>query len=165
MSLDLPAGETVFIDSTIIHYAFVSFPGATAQCIELLRRVAEHALAGRLTVPVLNDAMHKVMCSEAKERFRVPRAGLVNWLKSNPERVRELARAAESLQLVRALPVAFLPLDLDSMIDAQRVAHRYGLLASDALIVATMQRHGITHLATNDDDFDGVPELRVWKPR
>jgi len=28
-----------------------------------------------------------------------------------------------------------------------------------------MQRHGISHLATNDDDFDWVPGVTVWKPR
>ncbi len=37
--------------------------------------------------------------------------------------------------------------------------------AGDALIVAMIQRHGITHLATNDDDFDRVPDLSAWKPR
>ena len=65
MPLDVPPGATVFLDSTIIHYAFVDFPGATAQCISLLSRVARGELAACLTVPVLNDAAHKVMCSEA----------------------------------------------------------------------------------------------------
>lgn len=165
MPLDVPAGQVVFLDSTILHYAFVSFPGATAQCIELLRRVATQDLAGCLTVPVLNDAIHKVMCSEAKERFNQPRTGLVNWLKSNPHRARELHRALEVLRLVEAMPITVLPVDLADLIQAQGVVQTYGLLASDALILAVMQRHGITHLATNDDDFDSVPGLTVWKPR
>jgi len=39
------------------------------------------------------------------------------------------------------------------------------LLLGDASIVPQMQRHGIVHLATNDDDFDRVPGITVWKPR
>jgi predicted nucleic acid-binding protein len=39
------------------------------------------------------------------------------------------------------------------------------LLLGDANIVVQMQAHGIVHLATNDDDFDRVPGITVWKPR
>jgi predicted nucleic acid-binding protein len=165
MPLDVPTGQSVFLDSTILHYAFVRLPGATPQCIELLKRVAREELAGHLTVPVLNDAVHKVMCSEAKERFNQPRAGMVNWLKANPDRARELTLAAEALRLVETMPITLLPVDLAALLDAQRAVQMHGLLASDALIVAMMNRHGITNLATNDDDFDSVPGLTVWKPR
>jgi predicted nucleic acid-binding protein len=143
----------------------VSFPGATPQCIELLRRVAKQELAGRLTIPVLHDAAHKIMCSEAKERFNQPRAGLVNRLKGSPDCVRKLTYATEVLRLVEAMPITVLPVDLAASIETQSVVQAHGLSAGDALIVAMMQRHGITHLATNDDDSDRVPGLTVWKPR
>jgi len=48
---------------------------------------------------------------------------------------------------------------------AAEVSKQLSLLTNDALIVALMRRHGIEHLATNDDDFDGVPDVTVWKPR
>jgi predicted nucleic acid-binding protein len=165
MPLDLPAGATVFLDSTIIHYAFVDFPGATAQCIGLLNRVASREVTSCLTVPVLNDAVHKVMCSEAKVRFAQPRAGLVNWMKANPHRVRELGNAAEVLGLTAAMPVRLLDVGLTTLAEAQAISHAHGLLAGDALIVAAMRQHGVVHLATNDDDFDAIPGLTIWKPR
>jgi predicted nucleic acid-binding protein len=166
MPLDVPAGQTVFIDSTILHYAFVNFPASTPDCIELLNRVGRRDLAACVTVPVLNDAVHKVMCSEAKEHFNQPRAGLVTWLKSHPDHVRQLTAADDLLQLVTTqLPIRLLPLDADTLVAAQSIVRAHGLLASDALIVATMQQHGITHLVTNDNDFDRVPNLAVWKPR
>jgi predicted nucleic acid-binding protein len=40
-----------------------------------------------------------------------------------------------------------------------------GFLTNDASVVARIKRHGIHNLATNDDDFDNVPNLIVWKPR
>lgn len=63
------------------------------------------------------------------------------------------------------MPITLLPIDLAAIVDAQRIVRLYGLLASDALIVTMMQRHGIAHLATNDDDFDSVSGLTTWKPR
>src|SRR6266498_1866049 len=107
----------VFIDSTILHYAFVSFPDATPHCIKLLRRVANLEVTGCLTAPVLNDAVHKTMCSEAKQRFKLPRAGLVNWLKANPDRARELTHAAAVLRLVGGMPITLLPVDLAALVD------------------------------------------------
>ncbi len=73
MSLDnIPAGVAVFIDSTALHYADVNFEAFTMQCIQFLERMQTAALIGSLTLPVLNDAVHKVMCSEAVERFKQP---------------------------------------------------------------------------------------------
>lgn len=46
-----------------------------------------------------------------------------------------------------------------------RISIQDRLLTNDAMIVALMQRHELTHLVTNDDDFDHVPGLTVWKPR
>jgi predicted nucleic acid-binding protein len=40
-----------------------------------------------------------------------------------------------------------------------------GLLTNDALTVALMRRKGLTHRVTNDDDFDSVANLTIWKPR
>jgi predicted transcriptional regulator len=39
------------------------------------------------------------------------------------------------------------------------------LLTNDAALLAHMQALGMTHLATNDDDFDKVMGITVWKPR
>jgi len=49
--------------------------------------------------------------------------------------------------------------------EAAALSAQLGLLTNDATIVALMHRHALTNLATNDDDFDGVPGVTVWKPR
>jgi len=165
MPLDVPARSVVFLDSTVLHYAFVNFANATPQCIRLLKRIADRELTACLSLPVLNDAVHKVMCSEAIARFNRPRSGLVSWMKTNPDRIRELTNAQEVLRLINALPIHFLPVDVAALTDAQQMVAAYGLLASDAMILGLLHRHGIIHLATNDDDFDRVPGLNVWKPR
>jgi predicted nucleic acid-binding protein len=39
-----------------------------------------------------------------------------------------------------------------------------GLLITDALSVALMQAHGLTKLASDDTDFDRVPEMTRYAP-
>jgi predicted nucleic acid-binding protein len=41
----------------------------------------------------------------------------------------------------------------------------HGLLTNDSITLAVMDSLGITDLATNDDDFNAVQWLTVWKPR
>jgi predicted nucleic acid-binding protein len=40
----------------------------------------------------------------------------------------------------------------------------HALLTNDTFHVATMKMQGITHIATNDPDFERVGGLKVWKP-
>lgn len=165
-SLDaIPDGVHVFVDSTILHYACVQFPPATAQCIRFLTRVSQSEITASVTVPIVNDAIHKVMCSEAVARFNRPRAGLVSWLKQNPVEVRQLKSAGTLLDLIGALPLELLPLNIELLREGQQAVDQFGLLAGDALILAVMKHHSISHLATNDDDFDQVPSFSIWKPR
>jgi predicted nucleic acid-binding protein len=57
------------------------------------------------------------------------------------------------------------PNDRTTLPTAMDLVQTHQLLLGDANIVAQMQRHEIAHLATNDDDFDRVPGITVWKPR
>ncbi|RMD99918.1 MAG: PIN domain-containing protein [Calditrichaeota bacterium] len=40
----------------------------------------------------------------------------------------------------------------------------FGLFVNDSIIVATMMQHNIQNLATNDSDFDQLPNITIWKP-
>jgi len=44
------------------------------------------------------------------------------------------------------------------------LSQQIGLLSNDALIVALMQAHGITELASHDADFDRVPGITRYRP-
>ena len=49
-------------------------------------------------------------------------------------------------------------------VPAGELSQRYHLLMNDALIVATMALHHLTHLASNDEDFRHVPTVTLWRP-
>jgi predicted nucleic acid-binding protein len=57
-----------------------------------------------------------------------------------------------------------LPVGKSQVSLAPDLSRQTGLLCGDALIVAVMQTHGLTNLASNDADFDRVAWLTRYAP-
>jgi predicted nucleic acid-binding protein len=165
MALDLPDGSTCFVDSNILYYALVSTPTVSEHCIALLDRAIAGHLSVSVSVPVLSDAIHKIMMSEATQLVGRNRSGIVGYLGKHPEIIAQLVEYPQAMPRLSVVPMNTLPVDPELLSDAARLAVQHGLFTNDSLIVALMQRHQLTHLVTNDDDFDRIPGLTLWKPR
>ena len=165
MPLDAPNGTACFIDANIFYYHFVETPPLSQSCSDLLERVADGSVQAVTSAHLLAEMMHKVMVAEAASRFSLACASLVNWLQHHRERIAELDEFRQSVAEVRALPRTVLTPDVTTITLAADVAKKESLLTNDALTVALMRRDGVAHLATNDDDFDAVAGITVWKPR
>jgi predicted nucleic acid-binding protein len=164
VALDFEDGVIVFLDANILAYAVVEEKDFTAPCQDLLRRVETGRISAWSASFAVADALHKVMLAEA--RLRLPdEVNVGRYLQRHPETVRSLVFARAAAAQFAQLPLQLLPLGAHSLVDAMDVSRQHGLLTNDALIVALMERHGLVHLATNDDDFDRVPGITVWKPR
>lgn len=165
MPLDLADGTACFVDSNILYYALVPTPGVSEQCRAFLERASRSDLSAAVSVPVLSDAIHKVMVSEVAQLAKCDRAGIIGYLGKHPEIITRLIEYPKAMQRLSAVPLTVLPVDADLLQDASQIAVRHGLLTNDSLILALMKRHELTHLVSNDDDFDRVPGITVWKPR
>jgi predicted nucleic acid-binding protein len=44
------------------------------------------------------------------------------------------------------------------------LSQQIGLLTNDAAVIAIMQSHGLTKIASNDPDFDRVPGITRYAP-
>ena len=64
-------------------------------------------------------------------------------------------------ELLSEEKLAFLPITLDVIEEATRIAAEYGLLPNDSLIVATCKHYGINTIATFDEVFKRIPWIRV----
>ncbi len=164
MPLDLPDGSSCFLDANILVYQLVEIGESSTICRHFLERVKRLDIDAATTTACLADAVHRVMCIEAQERFRLDR-GVVSWLQRHLLRVRELHAPLQAAVQIKALRLRLLATDAQSITDAAELSRQHGLLTNDALIVATMRSNQLTNLATNDDDFDAVPDLIIWKPR
>ncbi|MCL2645546.1 MAG: type II toxin-antitoxin system VapC family toxin [Phycisphaerales bacterium] len=165
MPLDIPDGTTCFLDSTIFYYALVPTSPFSTPCLELLNRIIAGRVSAVTSVAVLSDAMHKVMISEVASLTGRDRAGLIGYLGKHPEVIARLTQYPLVAERLESVPMTILPVDQQLLGDTSRIAVQHTLLTNDATIIALMQRHNLTHLVTNDDDFDQLPGISVWKPR
>jgi predicted nucleic acid-binding protein len=76
-----------------------------------------------------------------------------------------LSEFREAARELLSLSVRLLPLDATTLDAAADLSQPFGILTNDALIVTLLRHEGLVHLVTNDDDFDGLAGVTVWKPR
>jgi predicted nucleic acid-binding protein len=65
---------------------------------------------------------------------------------------------------VRGLRLPVEAITLDLLARGAELSSQKRPLTNDALTLAVMQKLGVTTLATNDDDFDAIEGITVYKP-
>jgi predicted nucleic acid-binding protein len=78
--------------------------------------------------------------------------------------IQRLLRFRQAVQQIPLFGIQILPITASLVEAATAVSQGIGLLSGDALIVAVMQDQGLTHLASNDADFDRVPGVTRYAP-
>src|SRR5207244_741036 len=128
-------------------------------CSDFLKRIENQEIFAVTSTHVLGEIVHRLMTIEACDRFGWPIQGIANRLRRHPKEVKQLTRARQKLDDIRAARVTFVSVDTVNVFVAADVTQQTGLLYGDALIVAMMQHHGFTQLASLDSDFDSVSGL------
>jgi predicted nucleic acid-binding protein len=82
----------------------------------------------------------------------------------HPVEVQKLVQFRQFLLDIPTLGIQVLSIPPSLVYAATALSQQYGLLSGDALIVAVMKQEGLTHLASNDGDFDRVPGLTRYAP-
>jgi predicted nucleic acid-binding protein len=160
-----PDGAAVFIDANIVYYHFVRVPELSEWSSQLLERFAQRRLSVFASTHVIAEAIHKIMAAEAAQRFSIPRPAIVTHLRHHPERLAELTMFRTAASELEVIAMPLLATDARMVVEAADLSLSHGLLTNDALTVALMRRNGLADLASNDDDFNRVPALTVWKPQ
>ena len=159
---ELPDGERVFIDANIFLYHFGGF---SDQCDAFLQRCEDRRIEGFTSHTVMTEILHRLMIAEAIDKGFITPKNPVKKLKARPEIVKKLHGYYEHAQQIRSMGVHVLSIQKD-LIEEQsyKIRREYGLLTHDSIILTTMFEHGISHLATNDLDFERVKAIRVVRP-
>ena len=56
------------------------------------------------------------------------------------------------------------PINNDTFFKSQFYRNKYGLLVNDSAIAASIEQEGILNLASNDNSFLIVDEIKVYQP-
>jgi predicted nucleic acid-binding protein len=161
---DIPAGATVFVDANTLVYHFLPDPHLGAACADLLERFWRRELSGLTSAHALVEMAHRIMTLEAIAQFGWPTAGIARRLRSHPNELKQLVRFRDAVERVARFGIGVLPITAEFVSAAAASSQQYGLLSGDTLVVAVMQDHGLTHLASHDADFDRLPGLTRYAP-
>jgi predicted nucleic acid-binding protein len=165
MSLsEIPSDARVFIDANIFVYHFSGPTELTPACSAFLRRIEEGSLAAFTSLTVLAEVLHRLMIIEATETLQTEAKQVLRFLKEHPAEVRKLTKHLVVPEKIQAIGVQFLAPTLDDLLASQHYKRTLGFLTNDAINLAVMRAHHLTHLATNDPDFSRVDALTIWKP-
>jgi predicted nucleic acid-binding protein len=160
----LPRGGSVFVDANTLIYNFAAHPQYGASCKQFLERIARRELTGFTSAHVLGDLAHRAMTLEAIDQFAWPAKGIVQRLRNHPTEVQKLTRFRQAIDDVSAMGIHVISIDLSLISAATVLSQQYGLLTGDAVIVAVMQAHRLSNLASHDADFDRVLGLTRYGP-
>jgi predicted nucleic acid-binding protein len=159
------SGTRIFVDASILGLYFTDHPHLADACEAFLLRCAHEELVGFTSVIAASEAIHRVMVDEARTRLGFATSPeMVNHLKRHPAVVKDLHQHLAVASKICHLGVKILSVSYKDLHRGNRIRQEYGLLTNDSLIVATMQRHRLRHLATRDRDFACVSALHVWRP-
>lgn len=161
---NIPSGVGVFLDANCLVYAATSDPQYGTPCQQLLVQIENRTFQGCTSAHVLGDLSHRLMTIEAALLLGRSMTGIANWLRRHPSEVQRLSRSRQAIDDLQAIPITIWPVTGVQISRAADFSRQYGLLTNDALIVAIMQEHGFTHLASNDADFDRIPGILRYAP-
>jgi len=86
------------------------------------------------------------------------------YLGRHPAAVRQLtAILSPSLDTTRSL-VSVEPVNAEDVSSMLQAMQRHGMLPRDAIHLAVARRLGITAIVSDDDAFDQIPGMRLYKP-
>ena len=86
---EIPAKSRVFIDSDIFIYHFLDL---SKDCSNLLERAERREIRAYASTVVLGEVLHKLMLSEAMEKYGTKPYQTIRYLKEHPELIKLLKR-------------------------------------------------------------------------
>jgi predicted nucleic acid-binding protein len=160
----LAAGQSVFVDANVFLHYFTMHARYGPACQRFLERIDNHELTGFTSSAVLAEVVHRLMTIEACQRFGWAAKGIARRLRRHPSEVQQLARPRQAVDEITLFGIDVLPVGKSHVSLALDVSRQTGLLCGDAVLVAVMQSNGLSHLASNDKDFDRVPGISRYGP-
>lgn len=161
---DIPLNTRLFIDANIFIYHFIGPYKFNEPVKNFLLRIEKRELIGLTSTVVLSEVLHRLILSEAIEKFDLPFKGIVQYLKNNPSSVSQLTKYSQTPQKIKQMGISFLSCDIDTFVQSAFLREKYGLLINDSINLAIMQENNISHIASNDSDFDRIDFIKNYKP-
>lgn len=161
--ISIKSGTRVYVDANIHLYSAFKHPVYGTSCRNLLIRIDKGDVYGYTSDFALDEVLHKLMIAEVAKNYAKSVREAVAYIKKNPEVIEQLEVVWAEMDLLERSHLVVLE-SRSLFPDFVEISKKYDLMATDAVHVSIMRRHGLTNIATNDPDFERVAWLTVWKP-
>jgi predicted nucleic acid-binding protein len=159
---DVPNGTNTYIDANI--FLFIAFKEKHFdESKNFLKRVHKKEVNGFISIIVLDEVLFKLIQAEPSVTFKIPLHATVQFLKKNPDKIQELTKCWNALEKILSINITILDAPKDFRF-VMNNCKEYKLMTRDALHISVMKSNRITNIATADEDFKRVPEIKVWAP-
>ena len=165
-SLDSLAPQSkIFIDANIFLYGALDYTKYRATCRTFLQNIESGAYFAATSTLVLNEIVHKLILAETTKTYRLrSESEAKKLIEDKSETISSLTRVWKTYAVIRAYPLVIYSIDKATMDMAADLSSRYGLFISDASHLAVMKINGISNIVTNDNDFQLVEDISIYKP-
>jgi predicted nucleic acid-binding protein len=156
--------KLVYLDANAFHYLFREHRQYSKNVREFFHRVREGEVEAITSPLSIEELLYKLLLHSVAEKYACnPVEKLREDKKVLQEFVDKLERAVHIILAIDNLRMVditsgILPLVPEDM-------RRYLLLPRDSLHLEIMLSNGCRDIVSQDEDFDGVPEITRWDPR
>lgn len=155
----------IFIDSSIFLKLFLDEPGAD-KAQEILEGVEKGLVTGIVTPHVLEEVSFKLLFAKTSELIGTANPWRIRETLIDDENIRRkaittLSAFRDYIDYLYSSGLRIEPLLYSDWLSALSFVDKYGLLPADAVHVAVALRSNVDAIASFDNDFKRVRELRT----
>jgi predicted nucleic acid-binding protein len=163
--LNIPNNISVFIDANIFIYHFCSAGDVISErCSDFLNKVENEQIRAFTSTFVIAEVLHRAMIHEAVGKTGLNPKGAMNKLQKDSDLIKSLNQFSQIPIILTDIGIQVLTVSYTTILNSYRWRHDYGMMVNDSILLATMASFEISHLVTNDSDFDRIRDIQLWKP-
>ena len=161
----IPTGKRVFVDANIFLYEIFDHPKFGESAYRILKDVENGVIKGVTSTLVLDEVLHKMILMETSDKFNISIKDTVSFLKKNPKEIPLLSNSWKDIDRIQEIEnLTVCGISPDVFKNSIIVAKSNLLLMHDALHIAVMKYEAISDIASNDNDFERIEDITIWKP-
>lgn len=158
---EIPPGMSAFVDTNILLYHLFDDELYGESCKTFLKRVEEKDVSAFISPVVVSETMFIYIRFWLIKEKKVSPKRVLEYLKKNRSIINaiDLQKPQKLFSLFKILPISANVLKTSFEFIKIR-----NLLPNDAINLSVITHHKIPAIATLDDDFNGIPDIKVFKP-
>lgn len=162
---DFHGEAAVFIDANIfLHHAF----GSSNASMEFLKRVETENIRAYTSALVLEEVAFKLIMQSASnfvEKINLDKLKRFLTDAANREKALDpVKKYMGYIQMLRVMGLKIVDLTSADITASIEKAAAYGLITSDGAHLSVMERKGIKHIVSSDQDFGTLEDITLWSP-